>query len=128
MQSVSNQYAAMPSLHVGWALWCALALVPNVRRRSVKVLAALYPVVTVFTVVVTGNHFWLDAVGGIVVVAAGFALAWVIRAVMLKRRMDGDTVLPGPVPGPVPDASQRRAGAAPASAGGRSTLEEASAP
>lgn len=122
VQSVSNQYAAMPSLHVGWALWCALALIPRLRRRWTKALVALYPVFTVFTVVVTGNHYWLDAVGGAVVVGLGCAVAWVIRSVMLNRRVDGDTVHPGPAPAE-PDGS---AGATAAPVGGRSTFEEAS--
>ena len=40
---VSNQYAAMPSMHTGWSTWCALVLIPMVRRRWLKVLIALYP-------------------------------------------------------------------------------------
>ena len=71
MQKVSNQYAAMPSLHFGWSSWCALVLVPTVRRRWVKVLCALYPWATLFAIIVTGNHFWLDAAGGALILAIG---------------------------------------------------------
>jgi membrane-associated phospholipid phosphatase len=78
MQSISNQYAAMPSLHCAWAMWCALALWPVVRRTWAKTLLFLYPVATVFCIVVTANHYFLDAVGGAICLAlgtaAGFAL------------------------------------------------------
>ena len=84
MQSISNQYAAMPSLHFGWALWCALVLVPRVRHRSTKVIAAAYPVVTLLTIIVTGNHYWLDAVGG----AAVIGLGWLHR--LPPGRPDGE--------------------------------------
>ncbi|MBF43666.1 MAG: hypothetical protein CL446_04445 [Acidimicrobiaceae bacterium] len=78
MQSVSNQYAAMPSLHFAWAAWSALVLWPIVRNRTARVLVAAYPVATLFAVIVTGNHFWLDAVGGLVVLGAGSLLAGVL--------------------------------------------------
>ena len=47
VKKISNQYAAMPSVHCAWALWCACALVPRLRHLWAKVLAALYPVMTV---------------------------------------------------------------------------------
>jgi hypothetical protein len=72
MQKVSNQYAAMPSLHFAWSTWCAMVLVPTVRRTWLKVLCALYPVMTLFAIVVTGNHFWLDAAGGALILAVGY--------------------------------------------------------
>ncbi|MGI8806865.1 MAG: phosphatase PAP2 family protein [Acidimicrobiales bacterium] len=76
---VSNQYAAMPSLHFAWSTWSALVLYPMLTRRLSRLLAALYPVATLFAIVVTANHFWLDAAGGALLLgvgaAAGFALA-----------------------------------------------------
>ena len=78
MQSVSNQYAAMPSLHFAWAAWCALVIWPIVSNRMARVLVAVYPIATLFAVVVTGNHFWLDAVGGLVVLGVGSLLAGVL--------------------------------------------------
>jgi hypothetical protein len=74
-KDVSNQYAAMPSMHIGWSTWCALVMVPLLRRRWAKVLAALYPVVTLMCIVVTGNHYWIDGVGGLIALTAGFSLA-----------------------------------------------------
>jgi membrane-associated phospholipid phosphatase len=73
MQKVSNQYAAMPSLHFAWSTWCALVLVPTFRRRWLKALAIAYPVCTLFAIIVTGNHYWLDAAGGAVILAIGAA-------------------------------------------------------
>lgn len=78
MQSVSNQYAAMPSLHFAWATWCALVIWPIVSNRTARGLVAAYPIATLFAVIVTGNHFWLDAVGGLVVLGAGSLLAGVL--------------------------------------------------
>jgi hypothetical protein len=71
--SLINQYAAMPSLHVGWALWCALAIVTTTRSRW-RHLAWLYPATTTFVVLATANHFVLDAIGGAVALGIGWAL------------------------------------------------------
>jgi hypothetical protein len=76
MQRVSNQYAAMPSLHFAWSLWCAAVLVPLARHKVWKALAAAYPVLTLFAIVVTANHFFLDAAGGAAVLGAGYLLGW----------------------------------------------------
>lgn len=75
MKDVSNQYAAMPSMHIGWSTWSALVLVPLLRRRWAKVLAAVYPLVTLTCIVVTGNHYWIDGVGGLICLGVGFAIA-----------------------------------------------------
>src|SRR5450756_449483 len=79
--ALSNQYAAMPSMHVGWALWCGVAVVMLAQRRVVRVLGALYPVLTLAVVVVTGNHFVLDAVAAV----AFFALASMIVTASMGR-------------------------------------------
>lgn len=73
--SVTNQYAAMPSMHAGWSIWSMLVLAPMVRRRWVKVLVYAYPWLTLFTIMVTANHYWIDAVGGIAALGAGAGLA-----------------------------------------------------
>jgi hypothetical protein len=73
MKDISNQYAAMPSLHIGWSVWAALVMLPMVRRRWVRVLVVLYPFATLFCIMVTANHYWIDAVGGLVTLAAGAA-------------------------------------------------------
>jgi hypothetical protein len=65
----------MPSVHCAWALWCAITLTPRLRRRWAKWLAMLYPVGTVTAIVLTGNHFVLDAAGGFMVLGMGYVLA-----------------------------------------------------
>ncbi|MHA6759479.1 phosphatase PAP2 family protein [Streptacidiphilus sp. PAMC 29251] len=64
MANVSNQYAAMPSMHIGWSLWCGLTIAFLARRRWVRVLGLLYPMVTLVVIVASGNHFFMDAVLG----------------------------------------------------------------
>lgn len=74
--SISNQYAAMPSLHIGWSTWCALAIWPMLRRRWTKVAVLLYPLATLFCIVVTANHFWLDGIGGLLAFSVGALIGW----------------------------------------------------
>jgi hypothetical protein len=71
----ANQLAAMPSLHVAWALWVSvvLALVSGGWRS--QVVSAVHVAVTVAVVLATANHYLLDAVGGAAVVALGLLLA-----------------------------------------------------
>jgi hypothetical protein len=87
MKAISNQYAAMPSLHFGWSAWCAISFWPwalNGKWWRKAVLIA-YPAFTTFTIVVTGNHFWLDAVGGAVVLYVGYRLAlWLARTRLME--------------------------------------------
>ena len=63
---VSNQFAAMPSLHCAWAAWCGVVVFLLVRRTWVRVLAVLYPLVTFVSTMATGNHYLLDVVAGVV--------------------------------------------------------------
>jgi membrane-associated phospholipid phosphatase len=81
-----NLFAAMPSLHIGWSTWSVLAMWPLVRRPWAKALLALYPVTILFCVVVTANHWILDAVGGLVVLAFGYAGALAIERALAWRR------------------------------------------
>ncbi|MEP6600002.1 MAG: phosphatase PAP2 family protein [Actinomycetota bacterium] len=74
----SNQFAAMPSLHIGWAVWSATAIVICARRTWVRALGALYPVGTLLAIVGTANHFILDAVGGVIVVLIGLTGQWLM--------------------------------------------------
>jgi hypothetical protein len=73
---ISNQYAAMPSLHIAWAMWCAVAMWPLLRRRWQRVAVFLYPVATMFCIVVTANHYWVDGIGGLVVFGVGTLMGW----------------------------------------------------
>ena len=64
ISAAGDQYASMPSVHVAWAVWCALAVYPVARHWAVRALAIAYPLVTTLVVVATGNHFFLDVIAG----------------------------------------------------------------
>ncbi|MET8010802.1 phosphatase PAP2 family protein [Streptomyces sp. NPDC005271] len=76
LANMSNQYAAMPSMHIGWSLWCGLAIAMLARPVWVRMLGLLYPTVTLLVIVATANHFWMDAVGGVLCLSFGFALSY----------------------------------------------------
>jgi len=94
---MTNQYAAMPSLHVGWALWCGVMLWRYGGTRATKVFGVAYPLLTAIVVMGTANHYFLDAVAGVAVMGAGLLLApYVLRTVnLLKARLSPrDTAVP----------------------------------
>ncbi len=74
MQKLSNQYAAMPSLHIAWSVWCVLVMWQLTRSRRARALIVSYPFFTLFGIVVTANHFLLDAVGGLLTLAVGYVI------------------------------------------------------
>jgi hypothetical protein len=78
LKHMSNQYAAMPSMHIGWSLWCGLTVFALAATPWARVLGLLYPVLTLTVIVATANHFLLDAAGGMLCLALGFAVsaAW----------------------------------------------------
>ncbi|WDV51361.1 phosphatase PAP2 family protein [Streptomyces coeruleorubidus] len=78
LTALTNQYAAMPSLHFGWSLWCGVVIAVLARRWWIKALGMLHPLFTATAIVVTANHWVLDAAGGAVVVGAGFALTYLL--------------------------------------------------
>ncbi|MFF7129754.1 phosphatase PAP2 family protein [Streptomyces sp. NPDC008240] len=75
LKHMSNQYAAMPSMHIGWSLWCGLTVFALASVPWARVLGLLYPATTLLVIVATANHFWLDAVGGVLCLAFGFTAA-----------------------------------------------------
>jgi hypothetical protein len=70
-----NPFAAVPSMHVAFALMIAIPAFFLVRNRVLKAVWAVYPAVVTFVVVVTANHFWMDAVLGAMVAAASASAA-----------------------------------------------------
>ncbi|MEU0811050.1 phosphatase PAP2 family protein [Streptomyces sp. NPDC005970] len=72
---LTNQYAAMPSLHVGWALWCGVVLWRHGRSVWAKAVAIGYPLTIAIVVMGTANHYFLDAVAGAAVMGVGLLLA-----------------------------------------------------
>lgn len=75
MEAVSNQYAAVPSLHFAWSAWCSAVAIFALRRLSSRILAVSYSALTLLAVLVTANHYWLDAALGALAFGAGFVLA-----------------------------------------------------
>ncbi|MER6356660.1 phosphatase PAP2 family protein [Streptomyces sp. NPDC001634] len=83
---MTNQYAAMPSLHVGWALWCGVMLWRYGGTRWAKAAGVAYPLLTAIVVMGTANHYFLDGVAGAAVMGVGLLLARpVMRAVEAVR-------------------------------------------
>ncbi len=80
VSSLYNPYAAVPSMHIGYALIVAASLLRHARHRLGRTLGALYPTFVLLVVVATGNHFFFDAAAGALV--AGLAAA---AAVFLTR-------------------------------------------
>ena len=76
--SLTNQFAAMPSLHVGWNLLMGIAIVSFASNRLWKVFGLLMPVAMYLATIVTGNHYFLDGVVGSTLALAGLAVAWKI--------------------------------------------------
>ncbi|MFF4028269.1 bifunctional glycosyltransferase 87/phosphatase PAP2 family protein [Streptomyces sviceus] len=79
LTALTNQYAAMPSLHFGWSLWCGVVIAVIAPKWWMKGLGLLHPLFTVSAIVATGNHWVLDAVGGAAVVAGGFGLSYLFQ-------------------------------------------------
>ena len=71
----TNQLAAFPSLHAGWALWVALAIRSATSNRAARAFGWTHAIVTAIVVVGTGNHWVLDAVVGWLVVGTGWYAA-----------------------------------------------------
>jgi hypothetical protein len=83
---LSNQFAAMPSLHFGWALMVAIGLIAATRSRW-RWLWLLHPLLTLLVIVGTANHYWLDAIVATAMLGAALAL-------VLPRTSSGQTPIP----------------------------------
>jgi hypothetical protein len=75
LAGLTNEFAAMPSLHVGWAAWCGWQIARTATWRWLQVLGAAYPVFMFTVVVGTANHYIADAVAGLAVILAGAVIA-----------------------------------------------------
>lgn len=79
LASEADQYAAMPSLHMAWAAWVAIAVWRITRRRWMRALGLLHVVLTGVTVLATGNHFVIDVLAGL---ATAVLSAWLVIKVI----------------------------------------------
>ncbi|MDZ7732676.1 MAG: phosphatase PAP2 family protein [Acidimicrobiia bacterium] len=89
MEAVSRPSCAaqLPSLHFAWSLWSCFVLYPHVRQAPGPAPCAVaYPVATLFAIVVTGNHYWIDAVGGALILAVGYVLGVALTRWTDRRR------------------------------------------
>jgi hypothetical protein len=75
-----NPYAAVPSMHIAFALMIGVSGALICRHRALRVLWTLYPLLVFFVIIVTANHFWLDAAAGAVVAAAAAVVAHTLLA------------------------------------------------
>jgi hypothetical protein len=80
----TNQFAAMPSMHCGWALWCAIQMWGFGSRRW-RALAVAYPSILIVVVIATGNHFVVDVLAGAACVALAYAVVEVAHRVVTRR-------------------------------------------
>ncbi|QCX76307.1 Polyprenol-phosphate-mannose-dependent alpha-(1-2)-phosphatidylinositol mannoside mannosyltransferase [Streptomyces sp. YIM 121038] len=112
LTKLTNQYAAMPSLHFGWSLWCGLTIAILAPKWWMKALGLLHPFFTVCAIVGTGNHWVLDAVGGAAVVGAGFGLTYLLQGPRVKEVLKLGSPRPGPgIPQPATAGPPARAAA-----------------
>jgi membrane-associated phospholipid phosphatase len=82
VSQVSNQYAAMPSLHTAWSAWCTMVLWGIARSWWARLIALAYPAVTVFAIVITANHYFADVIVGLLLLGVSYLLSlWLTRRV-----------------------------------------------
>jgi hypothetical protein len=74
-----NPYAALPSLHFGWSLLLGAVVFRVTRFPALRVLAVAWPVAMFFAIVMTGNHFIIDAIAGAAVSFLGFGIALLLE-------------------------------------------------
>ena len=86
LASHANELAALPSLHIAWAAWCTLAVWQGTRRAWARTCAVLYPCLTTFAVLATGNHFVLDVLTGLLTFAVSVALVRLLEGAWARRR------------------------------------------
>lgn len=75
LSNLYNPFAAVPSLHFGYALLVGVTVVALARRRVVRIAGAVYPGVMLLVIVATGNHFFFDAAAGALAIGAAYVIA-----------------------------------------------------
>jgi hypothetical protein len=83
---VLDPYASLPSGHTLWALLTALGLALGATGVAQRLLAMLFPIGIVLTVVITGNHYVVDCLGALALLLMCIGLGWVIRRIRFMRR------------------------------------------
>lgn len=80
----ANQFGAMPSLHIAWAVWCTVVLFQISADARVRAAAVAYPCLTAFAVLATGNHYLMDLLAGLATAALAFAAVLLVRGACHK--------------------------------------------
>ena len=92
VQRFYNPFAAMPSLHLGWSLMVGIGICWMTRAWYARALGIMLPIAMFIGITATGNHFVLDAIGGIAVIIVAFVLAVLLRRLIAKVRARGQAV------------------------------------
>lgn len=100
LTALTNQYAAMPSLHIGWSSWCALLVFATTKRWWLRALAVAYPCFTFYVIISTANHWIFDALGGLIALALGVGFQYFLTG---RKLSDAEP----PRPPRTPRASRR---------------------
>ncbi|MFT4082619.1 MAG: phosphatase PAP2 family protein [Nocardioides sp.] len=91
---LTNELAAFPSLHAGWSLWVAIAVMTATRNRLARALGWAYAAATAVVVVGTANHWTLDVLVGWLVALVGWAVAIEIGRLRHRRHPAESAVIP----------------------------------
>ncbi|MFJ7077200.1 phosphatase PAP2 family protein [Streptomyces sp. NPDC098781] len=92
---LSNQFAAMPSLHFGWALMVAVGLIVATRSRW-RWLWLLHPMLTLLVIVGTANHYWLDAIVAAALLGPALAVIPLPKHTITTAGRGAGPLVPGP--------------------------------
>ena len=103
LASAANQYAAMPSLHMAWAGWSALAIWKLTGNRWLRGAGLAHVCITAIAVLSTGNHYVLDVLGGLLALAVSVLLVKALEGLRARMR-EGGPQRPAPLPGALPGA------------------------
>jgi hypothetical protein len=72
---ITNHYAAMPSMHAGYAFWCSLSMYEHSPFLAFRIMSIIYPILAMYCIVITGNHFFLDAIFAAVIYCVSHKLS-----------------------------------------------------
>ena len=76
---MANIYASTPSMHIGMAFWCLFSCWPKLKHRATKVTMFIYPFIMIFAVMMTGTHFFLDALIGMAMLGIAYLITVAIK-------------------------------------------------
>lgn len=85
VEGAANQIAAMPSLHFGWAVIAAFAVIVVLESRW-RYLIIAHPVLMTLSIIATANHWWIDAAAAAIIIIVGIVLGGLVRAWIGDRR------------------------------------------